>query len=148
MERTLILIKPDGVQRGLIGDIISRIEKRGFKLAGLKLLHVSEELAEKHYAEHKDRPFFLNLVKFITSAPLVAIAVEGPNAIAQMRKMMGSTNPQEAAPGTVRGDYALAMSYNIIHGSDGPESAARELKLFFNDGELVTYNRNVDTWIF
>lgn len=148
MERTLILIKPDGVQRGFIGEIITRIEKRGFKLAGLKLMQVSAELARKHYAEHQERPFFLDLVKFITSAPLVAMVVEGPNAIAQMRKMMGSTNPQEAAIGTIRGDYALATSYNIIHGSDGPESAARELKLFFKDDELVTYNRNVDTWIF
>lgn len=147
MERTLILIKPDGVQRGLIGEIITRIEKRGLKLAGLKLMQVSEELARQHYAEHQERPFFGTLVQFITSGPLVAMAVEGPNAIAQMRKMMGSTNPLEAAPGTIRGDYALTVSFNIIHGSDGPESAARELKLFFKDGEMVTYNRNVDIWI-
>lgn len=148
MERTLILIKPDGVQRGLIGNIITRIENRGLKLAGLKLMQVSEELAGKHYAEHKERPFFGDLVAFITSGPLVAMAVEGPNAIAQMRKIMGSTNPQDAAPGTIRGDFALTVAYNIIHGSDGPESAARELKLFFTDNELITYKRNVDTWIF
>lgn len=148
MERTLILIKPDGVQRGLIGEIIARIEKRGLKLAGLKLMQATEELAKQHYAEHQARPFFGSLVEFITSGPLVALAVEGPNAIAQMRKMMGSTNPQDAAPGTVRGDYALTVAYNIIHGSDGPESAARELKIFFKDDELVTYKRNVDPWIF
>lgn len=147
MERTLILIKPDGVQRGLIGEIISRIEKRGLKLVGLKLTQVSEELARQHYAEHQERPFFGSLVRFITSGPLVAMAVEGPNAIAQMRKMMGATNPREAAPGTIRGDYAVTVSFNIIHGSDGPESAARELKLFFKDGEMLTYKRDIDTWI-
>lgn len=147
MERTLILIKPDGVQRGLIGEIISRIEKRGLKIAGLKLMQVSKELAQQHYAEHKERPFFGDLVEFITSGPLVAMAIEGTNAIALMRKMMGSTNPQEAPLGTIRGDFALTVAYNIIHGSDGPESAVRELKLFFKDEELVTYGRNIDSWI-
>jgi nucleoside-diphosphate kinase len=148
VERTLILIKPDGVQRGLIGEIIGRIEKRGLKLAGLKLMQVSKSLAEQHYAEHKERSFFGTLVNFVTSGPLVAMAVEGPNAIAVMRKMMGSTNPQDAVQGTIRGDFALTMAYNIIHGSDGPESAARELKLFFKEEELVTYARNNDAWIF
>jgi nucleoside-diphosphate kinase len=148
MERTLILIKPDGVQRGLVGEIIGRIEKRGLKIAGLKLMRISQSLAEQHYAEHKERPFFGALVSFVTSGPLVAMAVEGPNAISLMRKMMGSTNPQDAAQGTIRGDFALTMAYNIIHGSDGSDSAARELNLFFKEEELVTYARNNDTWIF
>jgi nucleoside-diphosphate kinase len=148
MEKTLILIKPDGVQRGLIGEIISRIEKRGLKLAGLKMMHVSEQLAKEHYAEHNQRPFFGELVNFITSGPLVAMAVEGPNAISLMRKMIGSTNPQEAAQSTIRGDYALVTAFNVMHGSDGPESAARELKLFFKEQELLTYHRNNDAWIF
>jgi len=148
MERTLLLIKPDGVQRGLIGEIISRIEKRGLKLAGLKMIQADENLAKAHYAEHKERPFFGELVSFITSGPLVAMAVEGPNAITLMRKMIGSTNPQDAAQGTIRGDYALATAFNVMHGSDGAESAVRELKLFFKEEELLTYKRNNDAWIF
>lgn len=147
MERTLLLIKPDGVQRGLVGEVIGRIEKRGLKLVGLKLMQVSETLAKEHYAEHSERPFFKKLVDFITSGPLVAIAVEGPNVITLMRKMIGSTNPQEAAQGTIRGDYGLVTTFNVMHGSDGPESAERELKLFFADGELLAYTRSNDVWV-
>lgn len=147
-ERTLLLIKPDGVQRGLVGEIIGRIEKRGFKLVGLKMLQVSKELASKHYAEHDGKPFYNNLVNFFASGPLVAIAVEGPNAITSIRKMIGATNPNEALQGTIRGDFALATTNNLVHSSDGQQSAQRELSLFFTECELFTYTRELDTWAF
>jgi len=148
LERTLIIVKPDGVQRGLIGQILTRFETRGFKLAGLKLMRITRELAERHYAEHQGKSFYESLVAFITSSPVVVGVVEGPNAIAMVRTMMGATNPANAAPGTIRGDFAISLSYNIIHGSDGTEAAQREVSLFFSPEELVELNRPNDTWVF
>ena len=146
-ERTLVLIKPDGVQRLLAGRILARYEERGLKLAGLKLMSVSSELAERHYAVHREKPFFRGLVEFITSGPLVAAALEGPNAIAVVRAMNGATRPHEAAPGTIRGDFALETAQNLVHASDSPETAASELALWFADDELVSYEREVDRWV-
>jgi len=147
LEKTLVLVKPDGVQRGLIGTVIGRIENKGLKIAGLKLIHVSEELAKEHYGEHVDRPFFGDLVSFITSSPVVALAIEGDNAVAVMRTLMGGTNPQEAAPGTIRGDFGMTIGMNLVHGSDSPESAERELNLFFKKEEVLDYKREIDSWI-
>jgi nucleoside-diphosphate kinase len=147
VERTLIIVKPDGVQRGLIGQVLGRFEARGFKLAGLKLIRISRDLAERHYAEHKGKSFYEGLVAFITSAPVVVGVLEGPGVVAVARAMMGATNPANAAPGTIRGDYAVTVSYNVIHGSDGLESAAREISLFFDDEELVDYSRVTDAWV-
>ncbi|HEY2057987.1 nucleoside-diphosphate kinase [Amycolatopsis sp. NBC_01480] len=133
-ERTLVLVKPDGVARGLVGEVVSRIERKGLKLAALELRTVERSLAEEHYAEHKERPFFGDLLEFITSAPVVALAVEGPRAIAAFRQLAGGTDPVEkATPGTLRGDFGLETQYNLVHGSDSPESAERELKLWFPD---------------
>ena len=137
IERSLILIKPDAMQRRLAGDILGRIERRGFTLRAGKLIHVSRELGETHYAEHKEKPFFGELVDFITSSPTLALVVEGEGAIAVVRSTMGSTNPATSAPGTIRGDLALSMPDNLVHGSDSPESAAREVKLWFGDDGLV-----------
>jgi nucleoside-diphosphate kinase len=145
-ERTLVLVKPDGVQRLLAGRIIARFEVRGLKLVGLKLVQVDRALAERHYAVHRERPFFGGLVAFITSSPLVAVALEGPNAIAVVRAMVGATRPHEAAPGTIRGDLALETAQNLIHASDGPETAATELDLWFGAGELLDYERDIDRW--
>ena len=147
MEKTIVLVKPDGVQRGLIGTVIGRIENKGLKIAGLKLIHVSEELAKEHYGEHVDRPFFGDLVSFITSSPVVALAIEGDNAVTVMRTLMGGTNPQEAAPGTIRGDFGMTIGMNLVHGSDSPESAERELNLFFQKEEVLDYKREIDSWI-
>ena len=147
MEKTLVLVKPDGVQRGLIGEVISRFENRGLKLIGLKLMHVTEELAGQHYNEHTERPFFPSLVNFITSGPIIAMAWEGENAIGIVRQTMGTTNPVEASPGTIRGDLAINIGRNVVHGSDGPESAERELNLFFTSGEILDYSRSTDSWI-
>ena len=146
-ERTLVLVKPDGVQRLLVGRILARYEERGLKLVGLKLVQVDRALAEAHYAVHREKPFFTGLVDFITSAPLVAAALEGPNAIAIVRAMNGATRPNEAAPGTIRGDFALETAQNIVHASDSPESAAAELALWFASGELHDYERDVDRWV-
>ena len=148
MERTLILIKPDALQRGLAGEIISRLEQRGLKFAGMKLMQVDDALARRHYAEHEGKPFLESLVSFITSSPLIAAVLEGPDAIAAARSMMGATDPQQAAPGTIRGDFALYVQYNLIHGSDSPESAQREIALFFDEAELVTWERSTDPWLF
>ena len=145
-ERTLVLVKPDGVQRLLVGRILSRFEERGLKLVGLKLVQVDRALAEQHYAVHRERPFFGSLVEFITSSPLVALALDGPNAIVVVRSMVGATRPHEAAPGTIRGDLALETAQNLIHASDGPETAATELALWFAPGELVDYSREIDRW--
>ena len=147
MQRTLVLIKPDAVQRGLSGEIIARLERRGLKLVGMKMLHVSQELAHRHYGAHVDKPFFGSLVDFITSSPLIAIAVEGENAVEVVRTTMGATNPVEASPGTVRGDYGLTIGLNLIHGSDSPESAEIELALFFDENEIIAYQRGIDDWI-
>ena len=130
-ERTLVLVKPDGVRRGLAGEVISRLEQKGLTLVAMELRTLSRETAEQHYAEHKERPFFGELVDFITSAPLVALVVEGPNAVTGVRRLMGVTNPVEATPGSIRGDYALEIGQNLVHGSDSPESAAREIGIFF-----------------
>jgi nucleoside-diphosphate kinase len=137
VERSLILIKPDAMQRRLAGDILDRIERRGFTLRAGKLIHVSRELGETHYAEHREKPFFGELVAFITSGPTFALVVEGEGAIATMRKTIGATNPANAEPGTIRGDLAVAMPNNLVHGSDSPESAEREIALWFTDDELV-----------
>jgi nucleoside-diphosphate kinase len=137
IERSLILIKPDAVQRRLAGEILGRIERRGFTLRAGKLIHVDRELAEKHYAEHAQKPFFGELVEFITSAPTLALVVEGEGAIATMRKTIGATNPADAEPGSIRGDLAAAMPDNLVHGSDSQESAEREVALWFTDDELV-----------
>jgi nucleoside-diphosphate kinase len=145
-ERTLVLIKPDGVQRLLVGRILGRFEERGLKIVGLKLVAVDRELAEEHYAVHRERPFFAGLVDFITSSPLVAVVLEGPNAIAVVRAMVGATRPHEAAPGTIRGDLALETAQNLVHASDGPETAGMELSLWFDAAELVDYEREIDRW--
>ena len=147
MERTLVLVKPDAVQRGLAGEIIGRLERRGLKLAGMRLMRVTPELARRHYGAHVGKPFFEGLVAFITSSPLVAIAVEGENAVDVVRATMGATNPADAAPGTIRGDFGLTIGANLIHGSDSAESAAAELALFFGDGEIVDYERDIDRWV-
>jgi nucleoside-diphosphate kinase len=147
IERTLVLVKPDGVQRQLIGRILDRYEERGLKVVGLKLMHVEQDHAERHYEAHREKPFFGSLVEFITSAPLVALALEGPNAIAVVRAINGATRPHEAAPGTIRGDFALETAQNIVHASDGPEAAALELALWFADDELFGYERDIDRWV-
>jgi nucleoside-diphosphate kinase len=147
IERTLVLVKPDGVQRQLTGRILARYEERGLKIVGLKLVQVDRDLAERHYAAHSEKPFFAGLVEFITSAPLVALALEGPNAIGVVRAINGATRPHEAAPGTIRGDFALETAQNIVHASDGPEAAVAELGLWFGDAELLAYERDVDRWV-
>ena len=146
-ERTLVLIKPDGVQRLLAGRIIARFEERGLKIVGLKLVQVERALAEQHYAAHREKPFFGGLVDFITSSPLVALVLEGPNAIAVVRAINGATRPHEAAPGTIRGDFALETAQNIVHASDGPEAATTEVALWFEPTELHAYERDVDRWV-
>lgn len=147
MEKTFLMVKPDGVQRNLIGEIVSRFEKKGFQLSAAKLMVIPKELAEKHYGEHKERPFFGDLVDFITSSPVFAMVWEGDGVIATARNMMGATNPQESAPGTLRGDYAVQVSQNIIHGSDSPESAEREIGLFFNQEEILSYDKSINKWV-
>lgn len=147
MERTLILVKPDGVQRGLVGPILGRFEQRGFKIVGLKLLRVSRELAERHYAEHVGKPFYPTLITYLTAGPVVAAVLEGPGAIATVRTMLGKTNPLEAAPGTIRGDFGVETERNLVHASDGAESASREIALFFSDNELLDYRRATDPWV-
>tara|TARA_B100000686_G_scaffold229005_1_gene236367 strand:- start:7515 stop:7985 length:471 start_codon:yes stop_codon:yes gene_type:complete len=147
MEKTLILLKPDSLQRGLSGEIISRFEKKGFKIIGMKLIKVSKDLAETHYSEHKGKPFFEDLVAFITSSPIIAMVIETQNAINIARNMMGSTNPIDALPGTIRGDFGISVEYNIIHGSDSETSAKREISLFFNEKELIEYSKPIQKWI-
>ena len=147
VQRTLLLVKPDGVQRQLVGRVLSRFEDRGLKLVGLKLVHVDRALAEQHYAVHREKPFFTGLVDFITSAPLVAAALEGPNAIALVRAMNGATRPHEAEPGSIRGDFAVETAQNLVHASDSPENAAAELALWFKPGELLDYEREIDRWV-
>ncbi len=147
VERTFVMVKPDGVQRGLIGEIVARFERKGLKLVGAKLMTVPTSLAERHYAEHRERPFFGELVGFITSSPVFAMVWEGNQAISVARTMMGKTNPVESAPGTIRGDFALSVGMNMIHGSDSPESAEREIALWFESSELMSYNKDVAKWI-
>lgn len=148
MERTLIIVKPEGVQRGLIGNVVTRLEQRGLKFVGLKLMQITPELAERHYGVHKGKPFFNGLVKHITSSPVVVGVVEGPKAISVVRTTMGATNASEAIPGTIRGDYAVEIGFNIIHGSDGPETANFEINLFFRPEELVEYALCTQQWTF
>ena len=148
MERTFVMVKPDGVQRGLIGEVISRLERRGLRLMVAKFMWVSKELAELHYAEHKGKPFYDGLISYITSAPVMAMAWEGPNAVAAVRQTMGVTNPAEAAPGTVRHDFALEKGRNLTHASDKVETGEREIALWFRQEELVSWSRETDKWIF
>lgn len=147
MERTFLAIKPDGVQRGLVGEIIGRFEAKGFKLVGMKLMTASRELAEQHYGVHKERPFFAGLVDFITSGPLVAMVWEGDGVVASARKMIGATNPLNSEPGTIRGDLAVNVGRNIIHGSDAVETAHQEISLWFKDEELSTWTPCLTPWI-
>ena len=147
MERTLILVKPDGVQRGLTGEIIGRFERRGLKMAGMKFMQMSPALAEEHYGVHKERPFYNSLVEYIISGPIVAMVWEGKDAIAAARSTMGATNPVAAAPGTIRGDLGMEIGRNLVHGSDSPENAVKEANLFFNADELVDWARTTDGWI-
>ena len=148
MERTYIMIKPDGVQRGLCGEIVSRFENKGLKIVAMKLMKITRDTAEHHYGEHKDRNFFDSLITYITSGPVLAMVLEGDNAVSVSRTMMGKTNPQESAPGTIRGDYCMVTGVNIIHGSDSAESAEREISIFFKPEEIVEYARDSDMWIY
>lgn len=148
MEKTFLMVKPDGVQRNLIGEIVNRFERKGFKLVGAKLMVISEDLAKNHYAEHRERPFFGELVEFITSGPVFAMVWEGQDVIPTAREMMGKTNPLEAAPGTIRGDFGVTVGKNVIHGSDSPESAEREIALFFNESETTSYEKQDSAWIY
>jgi nucleoside-diphosphate kinase len=147
MERTLILVKPDGVQRSILGQIISRFESRGLKLAGMKFMQMSDQLAKKHYAIHQGKPFYESLVSYITSGPVLAMVWEGHDAIEAARFTIGATNPVEAAAGTIRGDFGMEIGRNLVHGSDSPENGAKEASLFFNESELVSWDRDSDKWI-
>jgi nucleoside-diphosphate kinase len=148
MEQTFIALKPDAVQRGLIGPITERFERKGFQLVASKLMQVPRDLAERHYGEHKEKPFFKGLVDFITSGPILAMVWQGENVVAQARTMMGATNPKDATPGTIRGDYAVTLDRNVIHGSDSVESAKREIGLFFSPDELVSWTSSETPWVY
>jgi len=148
VERTFVMIKPDGVQRGLVGEIISRFERRGLKIIALKMVNLSQEFARRHYAVHEGRPFFEGLIQYITSGPVVAMILEGTGAIQVVRDMMGATDPKNAAPGTIRADYALDIGRNLVHGSDGPDTATFEIDLWFGGDALTSWARDVDRWIF
>ncbi|MDT7943572.1 MAG: nucleoside-diphosphate kinase [Dehalococcoidia bacterium] len=148
MERTLVLIKPDAIQRGLAGEIISRLERRGLRIVAMKMMRLDQSLAHRHYAEHREKPFFPSLVRFITSAPLIACVMEGPHAIEVVRQTMGATDPKKAAPGTIRGDLGLDITHNLVHGSDSPQTAQREIALFFQEDEILSYERDIDRWAF
>ncbi len=148
MERTLILAKPDAVQRGLTGRILTRFEEKGLKIVGMKLMHMTDELAAQHYAAHKERPFYAGLVRFMTSSPILAIALEGIGAIEISRKLMGATFGSKAEPGTIRGDFGVSNAFNLIHGSDSPEAAEKELGLFFGAGELLDYELDAYKWVY
>lgn len=147
MEQTFVMVKPDGVQRGLVGEIVSRFERKGLKIVAAKLFQVPKELAEQHYAEHASKPFFAELVDFITSGPVFAMVIEGNDCIKIVREMMGKTNPADSAPGTIRGDYGLSIGMNIIHGSDSTLSATREIKLWFDEKEICTYDKTISKWL-
>ena len=147
MEKTLVIIKPDAVQRGLIGEIITRLERRGLKIVALKMMQIGKELAARHYGVHVGKPFYEGLIAYITSSPVVVMAVEGKRAIEVVRSTMGATNPAQATPGTIRADFSLEVGRNLVHGSDGPETAAFELGLFFRDDELLSWKRDTDPWI-
>lgn len=148
MERTLVIIKPDGVQRGLIGPIITRLERRGLRITALKMIQMGYDMAKRHYAVHEGKPFYKTLLEYITSGPVVVMVIEGKEAIEVVRRTMGATNPTEATPGTIRADYGLEIGRNLIHGSDGAETAAFEIPLFFKEDEILSYSRDTDRWIF
>ncbi len=148
MERTLVLAKPDAVQRGLVGEIIGRFEKRGLRLLAIKMLNIDNDLARRHYAVHEGKPFFDNLITYITSGPVVAMVIAGDRAIDTVRAVMGATDPVKAAPGTIRADFAIEMDRNLVHGSDSPENAQKEICLFFENSELCRYRRADDSWVF
>ena len=148
MEHTLVIIKPDAVQRMLIGEIIARFERRGLRIAAMKMMQVDEPLARRHYAIHEGKPFFEPLIRYITSSPVVVLVLEGNDVIETVRRTMGATNPSEATPGTIRADFGLEIGRNLVHGSDGPETAAFEVPLFFTEDELLSYERDTDRWIF
>jgi len=148
VERSLVLIKPDAIQRGLAGEIVSRLERKGLKIVAMKMLHMDMELAQRHYAVHKGKAFFDGLVDFITSSPLIAIVLQGDNAVQIIRQMMGETDPARAPSGTIRGDLGINMGHNLIHGSDSLENASNEIDLFFSAGEIFDYAREVDAWIY
>jgi nucleoside-diphosphate kinase len=148
MERSLVLIKPDAIQRGLAGEIISRLERKGLKIVALKMLHMDKNLAQRHYAIHKGKAFFDDLVSFITSSPLIAIVFQGKNAVEVIRQMMGETDPAKAHSGTIRGDFGIDIGYNLIHGSDSLENASKEIGFFFSAEEIFNYDRELDTWIY
>lgn len=148
MERTLVLIKPDGVQRGLVGPILTRFEARGLKIVGMKLMQVPAELAQQHYAEHEGKPFYPGLITYITSGPVVALVLEGPNAVSAVRKTVGATKAWEADAGTIRGDFALEVGRNLVHASDAPETGRREVALWFSDAEQTSWERATDRWIY
>ena len=147
IQRTLVLVKPDGLQRGVVGEIITRFERKGFKLVALKMTQIDRDLALQHYAAHVDKPFFPGLVEFITSGPVVALVLEGDGVVDGVREIMGGTNPLKAPPGSIRGDLAVAIGRNLVHGSDSAESAEGEVKLFFGSDEIITWQRNVDPWV-
>ena len=147
MERTLVLVKPDGVQRGLVGEILGRLERKGLKIIGLRLLRVPREMAEQHYAVHAGKPFYPGLVEFITSGPVAAVAVSGPDAITVVRRLVGATMPNQAEPGTIRGDLGVSGLRNLIHASDAPDTAEAELALWFGADDLADYRREIDAWI-
>jgi len=147
MQRSLVILKPDAVQRGLVGEVIGRLERRGLKIVALKLMTISDELANRHYDAHVGKPFFEGLVSFITSGPVVAMVLEGEDAVPLIRATMGATDPRDAGPGTVRGDLAISIGRNLIHGSDSEEAAAKEIALFFSAGEVADYPRDTDRWI-
>ena len=147
-ERTFVMVKPDGVERGVVGEVISRLERKGLKIVGMKMLQIDEDLAKDHYAEHKEKPFFDSLVAYITSGPVVAMVVEGKEVIKVVRTLVGATNPIDASPGTIRGDFGMDLGRNIIHASDSEESAKREISLFFKPEEIFTYERAIDRWIY
>ncbi len=148
MEHTLVIIKPDAVQRGIIGEIITRFERRGLRIAALKLIHIDKPLARRHYAVHEGKSFYEPLIRYITSSPVVVMVLEGNDAIEIARRTMGATKPSEAAPGTIRADFSLEVGRNLVHGSDGPETAAFEVPLFFTEDEILSYERDTDRWIF
>ncbi|NLK00418.1 MAG: nucleoside-diphosphate kinase [Clostridia bacterium] len=148
MDKTFVMIKPDGVQRNLIGRIISRFEDKGLRVAAIKFLRLDEEMARKHYEEHVEKPFFPGLLEYITSGPVVAMVLEGRAVVEEVRKMMGATNPKEALPGTIRGDFGIEIGRNIIHGADSPESAQREIGIYFGEEDLVPYQKAEECWLY
>jgi len=147
MQTTLIILKPDCVQRGLMGQVLARFERKGLKIVGTKMVQVTEDIARQHYEEHVDKPFFPNLLQFITAAPVLVLAVQGPEAVSVCRKMIGATDGKAADPGTIRGDFGISKSSNLVHGSDSPESAERELAIWFADGEVCAWDRSIERWI-